>query len=533
MNFHLRRLRIRAYRGIEALDTRVIFPDGIPDAGMLINGANGEGKSSVLNAIRAALAAQDIGPDAIRLGHDRAEILIDAEDATVQRVITAKGSRLQVNDGAVRSPADWLATMLGTAAFDPFDILEKDTKKRKAAILHALPCRVTPDQVTAWLDGWTLDAPPDFSLHGLEVVEQIRKEFFARRGVENARVKEGKKEAEALEAGAPPAIPGALTVEEAEEKRRAAATAQGELAARARRVVEHGERTRLTRERAEKLRLDAKRLRDTPRPDDAIGQAIIADGEAARTACATADEIVAGLEAEYLKLRDRLEAALANARVPRKALEEVEGHALAHDAWLRKIAQTIEHATELERQAAELDEAVAATVEAAPTDAEQAAAAAVVAAALEEQSRALAARARAEHEAKISDARTRLAKASDDAGKLDAMVQKFAKAVPAELLETTDGVQGLTLEGDKIFLEGVDLDKLSGREQLLFAVEIARRLNARAKILIVDGLEKVDREHLPEFITTATAGGYQLIATRVVDGGGVVFEALEPTEVPS
>ena len=68
MNMGITRIKITNYRGIEALDSEV------PPAGALICGDNGQGKTTVLNAIQAALTAQDIGPDAVRLGADKAEI---------------------------------------------------------------------------------------------------------------------------------------------------------------------------------------------------------------------------------------------------------------------------------------------------------------------------------------------------------------------------------------------------------------------------------------------------------------------------
>lgn len=54
-------LRIRNFGGIQALDT------DIPPAGGVFTGRNGSGKTSVLEAIRACLAGQGVGADAIRL----------------------------------------------------------------------------------------------------------------------------------------------------------------------------------------------------------------------------------------------------------------------------------------------------------------------------------------------------------------------------------------------------------------------------------------------------------------------------------
>ena len=57
------RLKITNYAGLAALE---VHP---PSTGaMIAKGRNAIGKSTVLRAIRAALEANDIGPDAIRHG---------------------------------------------------------------------------------------------------------------------------------------------------------------------------------------------------------------------------------------------------------------------------------------------------------------------------------------------------------------------------------------------------------------------------------------------------------------------------------
>lgn len=512
------RLRVVRYRGIEALDTRTVFKgDAIPAKGMIIRGANGGGKSSVLGAIRAALAGQDIAADAIRLGADRADILLDLDDFTVKRAITAKGSRLSI-DGAdaalIRSPADWLATMIGAAAFDPIDLFKKKPKDRRAAILGAIPMRVTAEELTKWLEGWVLTTPPDLGVHALDVVEAARKDFYARRGAENAKAKEIQREIDALVAGAPPAVPGALSQDEARARHAADYKAHGELVARRKRVEEHTARTTRTREHVAKLRATAAEARAVAGPVDRSAE-LAAEAAKAQT--------------EVDRIREKLQVLHDRERNAILATNRIGDERKANEAALKAHAAGLAVVKANEDQAAELDAAVAATAETSPTDDEIAASHAATVESSHEVAKATAAELRAEHEARLAETQRRLAGAHEAAGKLDAMVSKFTKAVPTELLAKAEGLRGLKLDGDSIFLDDVDLDKLSGREQILFAVEIARRLNARAKILITDGLERVDADALPEFLKKATADGYQLIATRV-EPGGVTFEAIELDE---
>jgi len=132
----------------------------------------------------------------------------------------------------------------------------------------------------------------------------------------------------------------------------------------------------------------------------------------------------------------------------------------------------------------------------------------------------------ATHAEAVDKARVMLKSATEDAATLDRSVKTLADDAPSALLAGADGIKGLTIAGDDVFLDGVALEQLSGQERLFFAIEVARRLNAKSKLLCVDGLEVLDAEHRIAFIEKATADGYQLIATRVTEAGG------EPVATP-
>jgi hypothetical protein len=78
-----------------------------------------------------------------------------------------------------------------------------------------------------------------------------------------------------------------------------------------------------------------------------------------------------------------------------------------------------------------------------------------------------------------------------------------------------------------VTLDGVALSDLSGAEQMRFSIDLSKRLNPVAGILIVDGLERLDDDALDAFVEMATADGHQLIGTRV-SRGELVIEALAP-----
>lgn len=506
------RISIRNYRGIEARDIDV------PPGGAIVKGRVASGKTSVLKAIRAALEAQDISSDAIRLGTDKAEVLVDLDDHSVRRVITSKGATLTVTKAGMqaRKPQGYLAELLGTSSLDPMDLLTLKPKERRARILEALPVTVTLAQLRQWVP--RLGDEFDSSGHGLEIVERLRERAYTQRTAANAAAKAARQEAERAAAAVEEAsekVPLNYLPDLAMQERRAEAAkaAVSGLRARAEEAARLHERTESTRNKVVELTAKAVGLRALANAK-APGKDFL-DGAALR-----ADET-------RKRVRD-LENALAVARRELEVSESVLGKLEAAAEQAEKIR---DEAATLDAQVAVMQEALAvARVEPVrPEDLEAAETNATVAEGLLVEARTVAL-ARKDYFAKEEiagglAARADLAEA--EAARLDAVVHKLTHDAPAALLDACDGIPGLSLSGENIMLDGVSLDGLSGGEAVKFCVEIARRANAKSKILIVDGLERLDKDSLDVFVREATRDGYQLLGTKV-DQGEIVIEAIEP-----
>ena len=133
-------LNVENFMGVEAVD---ITPQ---DDLVVIGGNNGQGKSSVLNAIVAALGGKKTSPDVpVRLGktQGRIEIRIRGErgELIVERTFTADGkTKLKVSaaDGASYSkPQQILDDLVGAIGFDPHAFCRLD-KRRQAEQLRDL-----------------------------------------------------------------------------------------------------------------------------------------------------------------------------------------------------------------------------------------------------------------------------------------------------------------------------------------------------------------------------------------------------------
>lgn len=506
----IHRLKITNYRGVSALD------ETIPDNGAIASGGNAKGKTTILRAIRAALCGLDIGPDAIRIGADRAEILIDLDDKTVKRVIGPKKSTVSVlnaggktADDVIASKQSFLNDLVGGAALDPLDLFLAKPKDRRAKILAVLPIKIS----LAELREFAPDIPLDFnvSAHGLEVLEAARKRYYDLRTEANRDAKKAEEDAAAAKEAADAAtaddginVPACiLAADDAGKKLE-------RLRAQARDAELANERTKSTRDRVAKLREDAAQLEATPGVEASLLETAKRSLVAAQTESTLAESEVERLE---LALRE----ARARADERRRALSQAEDDLAQLHERERRHADVLARAKQLRSQADELETAIAA-VGSAPTAVEIAKAEADLKSALDVADRAKAVEAGRLARAKAIDAEVARKAAEKKAKDLDAIVKRLTNEAPEKLLSSAGAIPGLSLDGDEVMLDGKRLDALSGAEQMDFAIEIAKRAHAKSKILVVDGLERLDPQQFERFVRKATADGFQLLATRVSSG---------------
>lgn len=475
------RLIIKNYCGVASADL------AIPPAGILIKGGNARGKTSILRAIRAALLARGVDASAIRNGEDKSEILVDMDALHVRRSIRPRGNDLTVAgaDGMVLGKPQTILDDLFGRDIDPLEFYKADDKKRRKLIYEMMPMRVTADDVYRWTGEKWVDVPDD---HGLEVLERIRRKFYDLRTQANADTEEADRKYRDLAASASAMAevndPGASTpgnvevatkrVKDAED---ALAKLQGKrdaFAATCRSIDE--QRTRAADLRGQADEKDTKRLRFLQQRDefrlDTTEQ------------LAQALEALGNIRAEVERSRD----AHAEAVRLRRQADELEialGRVIADAATVP--------AEEVERAISDLD--------ARRGDLTRAQRAAEYATLCADRDRA-----EKEHRVRVNRAKH-----------LDQVVKKLTNDAPGELAAREKGIPGLTL-GDRIELDGVPLDINSGMEQMRFAIDLAKRARTGGRVLICDGLERLDEEEFPAFVKHAVTGGWQMIGTRVTKG---------------
>lgn len=208
-----------------------------------ITGANGQGKSSVLDAIYMALAGGKAIPgQPVRAGEERALIRLDLGELVVKRTFTAAGGttlHVEAQNGArFPSPQRMLDDLLGSLSFDPLAFSRMDPKKQLETLRGLVQLDVDVDA----LDRANAD---DFA----ERTNLNRQARDARARAEGIEVPDGLPETpidvNALLAELAGAAEKAAEIETRRARRREAATATSEHA-----------------EKAENMRIAANRLRD-------------------------------------------------------------------------------------------------------------------------------------------------------------------------------------------------------------------------------------------------------------------------------
>jgi energy-coupling factor transporter ATP-binding protein EcfA2 len=144
------RLESTNYKRLKAVE---IAPD--PDGNLVIvAGKNGQGKTSILDSITAALGGVNgkTTPKPIRDGEERAEIILETEDLIVTRRFTASGSTLTVKspDGAVYPKGQAkLDDLLGKLSLDPLAFTQLDNRTQLKTLLDLVALPFDPVKLEA------------------------------------------------------------------------------------------------------------------------------------------------------------------------------------------------------------------------------------------------------------------------------------------------------------------------------------------------------------------------------------------------
>lgn len=119
---------------------RVVHLD-VRDGVTVVAGQNAQGKSSVLDALAAALGGgKQIPAEPIRKGAKKAHVVVETSTVKITRTFTPSGSTLKVEakDGTpLKSPQQVLDAMIGDLTFDPLEFARMKPADQVAALKKA------------------------------------------------------------------------------------------------------------------------------------------------------------------------------------------------------------------------------------------------------------------------------------------------------------------------------------------------------------------------------------------------------------
>lgn len=505
----INKLQIKNFLGIKEFSME-------PGKVNLIQGANGKGKTSILEALEKGFTNNDRRPRVIRDGADQALILIETDDLNIRRSITPKNGTLAVKNKEgfnAPKPQTLLSALVGTFSFNPVDFLLKDEGAQTKILLSVAPLTITPNDVFAWTGG---NHPVDYSQHGLKVCRDLHDLYYDKRKDVNAEVKAAKNEVESIKlpAGFNPESYRNVSLRDLYGELEEARINNTAIQAAEQNVKDADEElsrievdTDIKRGRvAAKTKDDLQdieahtvqqvnELRNKATEKRASLQVKIAELEAALK---TARDELAGIDTH---LQERIESLQAKKEESIKAIMAAESHAVnelkeRHDQAIAEVTSRRDVAQEV---LAELSLIDLAPLETRVKEHEE----------MKSYVR--------DYDRKV-EAEARLAERIAEAKRLDDVVKLLA-AKPAELIKQAKlPVDGLGIdEKGNVTINGLPIKNRSGAEKIALALDIARATCGPLKVICVDGLEALDARNQAELMKQIEGDDFQYFITVVGD----------------
>ena len=481
-----------------------------------IRGDSGQGKTTIIQSVRAALEGMD--PAMVRNGSTAAEIQLVLDDATIRRTIPKDPDgeeTLMVTTGDGKAMAKdkakaFLKTICGRGVFNPVAWVQlgggenkgrtERLREQRKQLLESIPLTMTEQDVWDFVNALGdeyVDALEQVNTDGVDLEAQhpfvackaLEEACFNLRAVKNVQKEDAEnrlKLAPAPERAAPK-----MSVAECQAvvvaAREAYYGAKGAMDA-----------NRNQAEEAEKLRETiAEEAATLPKRVDA--EKTLKHHEGERDKCHRLGEElqaeIKDVEANLARLKAQREEVISQEERATEKAREAEG-------LLRRIDQNDARKRDLARIESELGEGkVFDTVklERAMRDAE---------ANLEAR--------------KLQDAHDAAAKvvaeASATAARYTRLVELFRDEIPKALLAQANlGIEGLGVDSDRITVNGVPLHQLGTSQQISIGVRVAAAVNPRSGFVLVDGAESMGGKDRRALAEAAAAMGLQLIMTFVDD----------------
>lgn len=175
-----------------------------PGAVTIVQGSNGRGKTSIIEAFKAVLKGGHDGT-LLRNGEESGEIVMILSDGTeIEKRIRPADSKTKVTHpdfGQLSKPAQFLDGLRDIFAINPVEFLTAKPEKRVELLLSAIPLTVSPIDLAGIAE--LCSSKPDLSRHALQVLAGIAKDLFDQRTGINRSAKDKRASVEELRRALP------------------------------------------------------------------------------------------------------------------------------------------------------------------------------------------------------------------------------------------------------------------------------------------------------------------------------------------
>jgi hypothetical protein len=487
----------------------------VGEGGVTIHGRSRSGKTSVANALVAAIKSKGFGPECIHDDADRWRVLLKFDAATVQTTVRRSGTKdVKVDGFGLGSPQAKLDAVFPDL-IDPLRLASDSPAERKRKVLAAMWAEATAEDARRWTgEEWKIT----HGKHGLEVVKDLHAHYYALRTEANkaaafAATAYSAANEEAQRLAAPEHVDLVVPdVGEEDAPALQAVRAREALDQRRQQAEEMERRTQGTREKIARMRSEVALIEE-------------AQGEAPDTGERDQiDATIGTVDRTIARLRSELAAAISER-------ERLVARVTDWDRRMTAYNAADDKANAIEKQADELKATLTETAITAPTAEEFTAADLAI-----KKARAkadLIRAARRAHDA-LLDACARkqeLDAAKAEAQRLNTIVERLDNEAPAELAARANLIPGLSFVDDDIALDGKVFRLLSESEKTEACVAVVKRLCPEGKLLRIDRMEQMDPDLREEFIRRTMEGGWQIIGT-VVERGEMRIVSIDADERP-
>jgi len=444
----------------------------------LIEGEEGQGKTSILESIQRFFYNKSERQVFVNSDAEKAETYLDLDDGTTMKKYVNKDGKTTtttIDKGGMspNKPEDFLKGLVSERQLNPISLIQMEDKDLTALILSLMPIKVTKEDLQAWLQEIPLGV--DCGKHGLQVCKEVEKYYFDARTDLNRKIKDLSGEIKT----AITKLPENYNADEwrnvsLQEKYEAISNANKDNAAR----INNQTIVDRANDKVEAFRSSCK-------IDIAEAKRLNEEGKLSTNASIT------NLEVQIALLKLNLEQADS------KCVESVADITESY----KKLANNVTDESKL----AETYLAENTVIDIAPLEAAH----------KEAETMKSYVRTADDLKVKETDFAAKEIKAKDYKNKIEYMRTK-----PQMLLAKAEmPIEGLAVDSQGfITINERPIISLSGGERIKFVMNIVRATAGELKIILIDGFEKLSPKGQMEFINECSGDGFQYIITKVTDG---------------